>query len=738
MDKLLQQIESISTFIKKLDVSKPQDEIISAVLRYSVDIVSGDAAAIAMYDVQCQCLMVSNTYRLSQNFTTNMVFRIGGMAEKVLEDDQYVVSNDFAKTYPLSSLTLVEGIRCFICLPITTGEEKLGIAYVYLKNRSNFEASEITLLQLYYNAIALFLSKQSCYKKMGEMAALTNQIDDLSKQNKDLKVLVEEIEDAKQIAEKKINDLGKYSKHLEQTTKKKNKFLASVSHELRTPLTAIIGYCELLHEESGDFQNTHYVYDLKRINSAAYHLLSLINNILDLSKIEADKIELESIHFQIRTSVNETISLFAEDARHKQIELLLSYDDNFPNYVEGDPTRIKQIIMNLISNAIKFTIKGHVSLHCSVKSSMDDWLTLLFEVADTGIGIPEAAQNKIFEDFTQATSSDSRNYGGTGLGLPISKGLVELMSGEIRLEKSDKNGSFFYFTIKIKSVDARKESISYSQLQLPEDSHVLLVDCNEGNRVSLRKLFKVWGLKCDLSWDLDSTLANIQAMEKEHNAYDLIIVDKILSQVDGFELIETLKESAIVKTAQFMMMTDFGLRGDGKLARDLGVSAYLTRPVNQMILFYAIKSILNIPPSDYVEHLITKYSIIENNTVWKGHVILIKEAENLQDEVCQVLLKSGYWPDIISTNLDLPFMLRQQNYQMIIIDAANSEVDFNEFLKDVRMQPEAFESLPVLCLGNQSEADMNKLKKLDLMTIILPPYNQEELEKTVSILLAKQ
>jgi len=372
-----------------------------------------------------------------------------------------------------------------------------------------------------------------------------------------------------------------------EANRAKSEFLATMSHEIRTPLNAIIGSADLLWETTLTAEQAEYVGMFRRAGTT---LLTVINDVLDLSKIEAGHLELDPIEFDLVELVEQTAQFVAARAHEKNIELVCSLGAELPNHVYGDPTRIRQVLLNLLGNAVKFTERGEVALTVTCDPELGSADGVRFSVRDTGIGIASDKVGRIFESFTQADSSTTRKYGGTGLGLTISKRLVDLMGGELVAESAVGVGSTFTFSIALPAVVRGGGSGP-----APVDLHgmrALIVDDNATNRVILRQFLTGWGMLVN---EAESGAAAIAALEGATTAgapYRLILLDCRMPEMDGFEVAASIGRSTAVAQATIMMLTSDGRGGDIARARALGLGSYLVKPVKRLELYHAIVATL--------------------------------------------------------------------------------------------------------------------------------------------------
>jgi PAS domain S-box-containing protein len=374
----------------------------------------------------------------------------------------------------------------------------------------------------------------------------------------------------------------------EAANRAKSEFLANMSHEIRTPMNGVIGTLELALDTDLDSAQREYLQMAKDSSDA---LLGIINDILDFSKIESGKLELKNVEFNLHDTVAETLKTLSLRAHQKGLELAYHAEAEVPEYAYGDPGRLRQILINLVGNAIKFTQKGEIVVRISRPSERDGWSELLFKISDSGIGIPKEKQATIFEAFTQVDGSTTREFGGTGLGLSISARLVSMMGGSIWVESTLGKGSTFSFTALLKTDLPAKRAFVETEVNLA-GVPILVVDDNATNRYILREVVSSWGMNCEVASSAEEGLAFLRKAQSAGNPYQIVLTDGNMPGTDGFGFANEIRDDVSLAGSFILMLTSADRDGDIRRCKELGINRYLVKPVGKSELLTSIVTLL--------------------------------------------------------------------------------------------------------------------------------------------------
>ena len=525
-------------------------------------------------------------------------------------------------------------------------------------------------------------------------------------------------------------------------TQAKTDFLAKMSHEIRTPMNGVLGMTELLLESGLTDRQRKYV---NIANHSAETLLNVINDILDFSKIEAGKLRLNCTDYDLFDIIGDAVELLADAAQKKGLEIVYGFSPEVPQWVRGDPLRLRQIIFNLVGNGIKFTDTGEVVVRVSAEEITEESVVLLFEIADTGIGIAPELEEQILKPFEQADDSTTRRFGGTGLGLSIARQLIEMMDGKISIESTPGKGSIFSFTTKLERQVTTCDQDCGRSWNLPS-MKVLVADDNVTCRDMLAHRLSSWGLATDTAADGQQALEMLRAAASSGQPFELAVLDLEMPGQSGIEIGQAIsKETALAGTPVVIMAT-FGQHDHLDVAKDSGNLSFLTKPVRLSELHPLIKMLMGVASEESLsmgkdpDAAEPEYS---NQARALGAVVLLAEDNPVNQEVTYAYLTAlGCRVDVAETGLEVLAALERTSYDVILMDCQMPEMDGFQATMTLRLkerQRNQERSIPVIAVtANALEGERDRCLEAGMDDYICKPFNKDTLRAALLRCLSQE
>ena len=611
-----------------------------------------------------------------------------------------------------------------------------------LKIQSGLGEIKISHLLVYP---CLFDGSVNCVLELGTVSQFTPfELDFLKMVSENIAIAVNtaqsrsKMKDLLEQSQQQAEKLEEQHKELQTVNQAKSDFLASMSHEIRTPMNGIIGMTDLLLDTQLNDEQKQFS---ESVRSSSDSLLTIINDILDFSKIEAGKVDLETIDFDLRVTLENLSDILALKAYQKGVEYINLIEDDVPVHLKGDPGRLRQILTNLVGNAIKFIKEGEIVIRVKVEHESDTNTLLHFSVTDTGIGIPKNKMDRLFKSFSQVDSSTTREYGGTGLGLAISKQLAELMGGQIGVKSEVGKGSTFWFTTEFIK-QAKPDSESKKVLQDISDKNILVVESNITNHEVFAGYSQSWGCRHTSVTNAEDALMELREGVKKAEPFHIALINRSLPHIDGLALGKIIKKDPHISSTVLIIMTSIAQRGDAVKFKSTGFDAMLMKPIRKKYLYDTLRIVLGIAKDNEdssSNNIVTRFTVDESSTELseassKPLEILLAEDNRMNQVVAtKMLQKLGHKITIAGNGKEAVGLFQQKTFDVILMDVQMPEMGGVEATAKIRELKNGNTSIPIIALtANAMKGDRERFIAAGMDDYVSKPIKRNVLVSVIN------
>jgi len=608
-----------------------------------------------------------------------------------------------------------------------------------LKEKGEANNYEVVIKRKDGSPVTVITSTHYYFDKEGNPLGVEGVFSDITERKRSedaLRKAKQELEDANRKLEKAIRRTNRMVMEAKFANRAKSEFLANMSHEIRTPMNGVIGMTALLLDTDLTREQRDFAEAVKKSSDS---LLDIINGILDFSKIEAGKMELDTLDFDLRSTLEDMSDALALRAHEKCVELVCLIESHVPVLLQGDPGRLRQIITNLMDNAIKFTHRGEVVLRVALEDETNGGVLLRFTVKDTGIGIAPDKIDRLFDAFTQADGSTTREFGGTGLGLTISKQLVEMMGGKIDVESEAGKGSTFRFTVRLKKQPDQEGKGGKGKPEAEAElskKRVLVVDTSETSRRVFVDMLTTWNCRCSTAPGAEAALKVLEAAALAGDPFHIVILDLFLPETDGETLGKKIKENTLLKDTALVVLTSVSRRGDASRLQKAGFGVYLTKPVKKSQLYDCLLSVSGRKPEPGPSNgrIVTRYTAAEEKK-HKTRILVAEDHAINRKLVVRLLENMGYGVDVALNGVEAVREVDRGTYDLVLMDVQMPGMDGYEATREIRKRGgrgTKGAAIPIIAMtANAMKGDREKCLASGMNDYIAKPVRPAQLEETI-------
>jgi PAS domain S-box-containing protein len=648
-----------------------------------------------------------------------------------MDGNMVMCSPSGARLFGMDTAERLIGVNIALDLYVNPGDRAPLLGE--LKRSGRVDGYEVRLKRADGSEVTVLVSSHLVYDGAGEPVAIEGILTDITLRQLSEKALSDaknELEAANLQLEEAIARTNEMALEAQMASIAKSHFLANMSHEIRTPMNGVIAATELLGDTALTTEQARYT---EIIRSSGEALLTIINDVLDFSKIEAGKLTLEEIDFDLRSTIEDTVEMLSVKAHEKGLELTCLVEPEVPMRLRGDPGRLRQIVINLAGNAIKFTSQGEVAIRVRCLEEDSESTRLKFTIRDTGIGIPADRVGALFASFTQVDSSNTRKYGGTGLGLAISKQLVELMGGAIEVGSRPGQGSVFAFTLRMACPACTLPAPREQRVEV-DGLRVLVVDDHDTNRFIVATLLTAWGCRAVEASDGESALA-ILLQAAEADPVDIALIDMQMPGMSGEDLGKKIRANAGIEDTRLVLLTSLGQRGDAGRASRAGFDGYLTKPLRQTQLHECLSLVMGLGRTDRRgrRQLVTRH-VVDEAARSTRRILLVEDNPVNQEVAVAMLRKLGWGPDIAGNGVQALDALVRVAYDLVLMDCQMPELDGFEATRRIRALDPATRNpkVPIIAMtANAMQGDMQACLDAGMNDYIAKPIRSADLMEKI-------